>query len=63
MDKTKLYYIVQKGTNNRTTTNDRQPLMIVPEHIDDMLDKTPPDEYEKITVEEYERIFTEAEEW
>lgn len=67
-----LYYIVMTGTNGRVQTSDNLPLKIKKEAVDDILDRCKElaelkgytmYDFEAITIEEYERIFTEAEEW
>jgi hypothetical protein len=72
MDKSNLYYIVMVGTNGRVQTSDNLPLTIKQEAVDDTLDRCKEIaelkgytmyEFEAITIEEYERIFTEAEVW
>ena len=72
MEKPNLYYIVLVGTNDRVQTGDKLPLIVRYASIDDVLDKCKElakpegfssNEYEAITIEEYERIFTEPEEW
>ena len=62
MNKTNLYYIVAKGTNNRARTEGNEPLIVLPTHIDEVMDSLVAG-FEEITIEEYERIFTEAVEW
>ena len=62
MDKTNRYYIVVEGTNNRARTEGNEPLIVLPTHIDKVMDSLVAG-FEEITIEEYERTFTEVEEW
>lgn len=62
MDKPNLFYIVVKGTNNRAQTEMNEPLIVQKESIDDIMAPLT-DSFEKISVEEYERVFTEEVEW
>ena len=72
MEKTELFYIVIKGTNDRVLTLDHIPLIVRPGSVDTVLDKCTElaeqcngttYECEDISIEEYERIFTEPAEW
>ena len=58
-----MYYIVIEGTNNCATDASHCPIMFLPEVVEEFLDKeneTPAEyKYAKISVEEYERTFTE----
>ena len=72
VEKSDLYYIVLVGTNDRALTQDTQPLIARPEAVDDTLNKAkdlaesrgvPDYKFEAITIEEYERIFTEEGDW
>lgn len=67
-----LYYIVLAGTNDRALTTDGAPLMVQKESVDSILKKCTAlaeeqgllgYEYESILIEEFERTFTEPEEW
>ena len=72
VEKTELFYIVLVGSNDRAQTIDELPLIVKPESVDDTLDKCKElaemkgfttYEFEAITIEEYERTFTERVEW
>ena len=56
MDKSKLYYLVQRGTNNRAQTLTKDPLIIDEVAVDRAL-KDYSELYEKITIEEFGRKF------
>lgn len=67
-----LYYIVLAGTNDRALTIDDAPLMVRKESVDSILKKCATlaeehgyhgYEFESILIEEFERTFTEPEEW
>ena len=63
MDKQNLYYIVIEGTSNRTLDERGCPIIFVHDFVDDFLfkanDAFAKQNYVKISVEEYERTFTE----
>jgi hypothetical protein len=67
MNKQNLYYIVIEGTDSCAINDVGTPIMFLPEFVDDFLEKTnnvfAKDHYVKITVEEYERTFTELVEY
>ena len=56
MDKSKLYYLVRKGTNNRALTLTKDPL-IVEETVVDRVMEDYSELYEKITIEGFEKKF------
>lgn len=60
MDKDNLYYVVQKGTNNRGTTISHDVLMVDLDNVDRVLG-TYSDLYEKITITDYEKKFKKEE--
>jgi hypothetical protein len=63
MDKPNLYYIVIEGTNGRAFDEAKCPIIFLPEFVDDFLGKAnntfAKNKFVKISVEEYERTFTE----
>lgn len=63
MDKPNLYYIVIEGTSSRILDEARCPIMFVPAEVDTFVFKSndafAKQNYVKISVEEYERTFTE----
>ena len=63
MEKSKLLYIVRKGTNQRVLNMDKTPFIVEPEYIDRILKEYPYDDNQhvKITIEEYNQKFTECE--
>jgi hypothetical protein len=67
MDKPNLYYIVIEGTNNCALTESKEPLIILPEFVDALVytanQGKQGDNYIKMTIEEFERTFTESEQW
>lgn len=56
MDKSKLYYLVQKGTNNRAQTTSKSVLIVEEVAVDQVLSEYS-SRYEKITIEEFEKKF------
>lgn len=63
MDKTNLYYIVIEGTDSCVLKANGEPIIFRPPYADyflrDKCSKDAEEQYEKISVEEYERTFTE----
>lgn len=63
MDKMNLYYIVIEGTDNCTINDVGTPIMFLPEFVDDFLEKAnnifAKNNFVKISVYEYDLIFTE----
>ena len=63
MDKQNLYYIVIEGTDSCAINETGDPIIFLPEFVDDFLEKSntvfAKDNFVKITVDEYERTFTE----
>ena len=63
MDKKNLYYIVIEGTDSYAITGVGTPIVFLPEFVDDFLEKAndpfAKNNFVKISVEEYERTFTE----
>ena len=56
MDKSKLYYLVQKGTNNRAQTTSKSVLIVEEAAVGQILSEYS-SRYEKITIEEFEKKF------
>lgn len=63
MDKQNLYYVVIDGTNSRAKDASHCPIIFQPGVVEDFLEKEndtfAKHVYVKISVEEYERTFTE----
>lgn len=67
MDKENLYYIVIQGTNSCILNENGDPIIFLSNHVDRYLEQAEVRNrgtiYWKVSVEEYERTFTEQEEW
>ena len=63
MDKPNLYYIVIEGTDSYAINEVGDPIIFLPEFVDKFLEKAnspfAKNNFVKITVDEYELIFTE----
>lgn len=63
MDKPNLYYIVIEGTDSCAINETGDAIIFLPEFVDKFLEKAnspfAKNNFVKITVEEYERTFTE----
>lgn len=58
MDKSKLFYLVMKGTNRQALTQSRGPLIIREDAVDRVLSEYS-SLYEKISVEDFEEQFVD----
>ena len=63
MDKENLYYIVLQGTDNCVSKENGDPMIFLSNHVDryleDIENKRRGETYWKVSIEEYERTFTE----
>ena len=63
MNKKDLYYIIIEGTDSCATNEIGYPIIFLPEFVDKFLEKSntvfAKDNFVKITIDEYERTFTE----
>ena len=59
MEKSNLFYIVRKGTNQRILNMDKTPFIVESEYIDRILEEYPYDNnrHTKISIEEYSLKF------
>ena len=58
MDKSKLFYLVMKGTNRQALTTTREPLLVTEDAVDRVLGEYS-SLYEKISVEDFEEQFAD----